>query len=86
MNLLTYILKFTALPSGSNPVRVYVSMANTAEYFNIAHVELINLLLVSTVIVGQNNPVYKLLPTSVIWTPRSTPQAKQQTKIQNFKN
>ena len=33
-----------------------------------------------------NDPIYKLLPTSVIWTPRSTAQAKQQTKIQNFKN
>ena len=38
------------------------------------------------VIAGQNDPIYKLLPTSVILTPRSTAQAKQQTKIQNFKN
>ena len=38
------------------------------------------------VISGQNDPMYKLLPTSVIWTPRSTAQAKQQTKIQDFKN
>ena len=42
--------------------------------------------LLNDVIAGQNDPIYKLLPTSVIWTPRSTAQAKQQTKIQKFKN
>ena len=42
--------------------------------------------LLNDVIAGQNDPIYKLLPTSGIWTPRSTAQAKQQTKIQNFKN
>ena len=42
--------------------------------------------LLNDVISGQNDPIYKLLPTSVIWNPRSTAQAKQQTKIQNFKN
>ena len=35
--------------------------------------------LLNDVIAGQNDP------TSVILTPRSTAQAKQQTKIQNFK-
>ena len=33
------------------------------------------------IIAGQNDPIYKLLPTSVIWTPRSTAEAKQQTKF-----
>ena len=33
--------------------------------------------LLNNVIAGQNDPIYKLLPTSVIWTPRSTAQAKQ---------
>ena len=32
-------------------------------------------------IIAGNNPICKLLPTSVIWTPRSTAQAKQQTKF-----
>ena len=42
--------------------------------------------LVNDVIAGQNDPIYKLLPTSVILTPRSTAQAKQQTKIKKIKN
>ena len=42
--------------------------------------------LLNDVIAGQKDPMYKLLPTSVILTPRSTAQAKQETKIQNFKN
>ena len=42
--------------------------------------------MLNDVIAGQNDPIYKPLPTSVILTPRSTAQAKQQTKIQNFKD
>ena len=46
--------------------------------------------LLNDVIAEQNDPIYKRLPTSVIWTPRSTAQTKQQTKNktknQNFKN
>jgi len=42
--------------------------------------------LLNDVIGGQNDPIYKLLPTSVIWTPRSEDQAKQHIIIQNFKN
>ena len=42
--------------------------------------------LLNDIIAGQNDPIYELLPTSVIWTPRPTAQVKQQTKIQNFKN
>ena len=42
--------------------------------------------LFNDVIAGQNGPIYKLLPASVIWIQRSTAQAKQQTKIQNFKD
>ena len=33
------------------------------------------------VIAGQNDPLFKLLPSSVIWTP--TAQAKQQNKLRN---
>ena len=33
--------------------------------------------LLNDVIGGQSDPIYELLPTSVIWTPRSTAQAKQ---------
>ena len=33
------------------------------------------------VISGKDDPIYKLLPTSVIWSPWSTAQAKQQTKF-----
>ena len=33
------------------------------------------------VIAGQNDPIHKLLRTSVIWTPRSTAQAKQQIQF-----
>ena len=43
--------------------------------------------LLNDVIAEQNDPIYKLLPPSVIWTPRSIAQAKQTNKkIQNFKN
>ena len=37
--------------------------------------------LLNDIIAGQNGPIYKLLPTSVIWNPRSTVQAKEQTKF-----
>ena len=39
--------------------------------------------LLNDVIAGQNHPTYKLLPSSVIWTPRTTAQVKQQTKFEN---
>ena len=40
--------------------------------------------LLNDVIAGQNDPIYKLLPTQ--WfEPKTTAQTKQQTKIQNFK-
>jgi hypothetical protein len=35
------------------------------------------------VIAGQNDSMYKLLPSSVISTPRSTTQAKQQKTFRN---
>ena len=38
--------------------------------------------LLNEVIVGQNGPMYKLLPSSVNWTPRSTAQTKQQNKFE----
>ena len=34
-------------------------------------------------IAGQNDSMYKLLPSSVIWTSRSKAQAKQQKKFRN---
>ena len=37
--------------------------------------------LLNDVIAGQNDPIYKLLPSSVIWTPRSTAHGKQRTKF-----
>jgi hypothetical protein len=37
--------------------------------------------LLNDVIAGQNDPIYKLLPSSVILSPRSTAQAKQQNKF-----
>ena len=40
--------------------------------------------LLNDVITGQNDPIYKLLPTSV-FEPKTTAQTKQQTKIQKFK-
>ena len=50
-----------------------------AEAFR-CHLHHFQCLTVPVVIAGQNDPIYKLLPSSVIWTPRSTAQAKQQTK------
>jgi len=37
--------------------------------------------LLNDIFAGQNDPIYKFLPTSVIGTPRSAAQAKQQTKF-----
>ena len=39
--------------------------------------------LLNEVIAGQNDPMYKLLLSLVIWTPRSTAQAKQQNKFRD---
>ena len=39
--------------------------------------------LLNDVIAGQNDPMSKLLPSSVIWTPRSIVQTKQQKKFRN---
>jgi hypothetical protein len=39
--------------------------------------------LLNDVIAGQNDPMYKLLPSSVILTQRSTAQTKQQRKFRN---
>ena len=38
--------------------------------------------LLNEVIAGQNDPMYKLLPSSLTRTPKSTAQAKQQKKFQ----
>ena len=42
--------------------------------------------LLNDVIAGQNDPIYKLLPTSVIWTQDISPDQATKKKIQNFEN
>ena len=39
--------------------------------------------LINNIIAGQNDPMYKIVPSSLIWTPRSTAQTKQQKKFRN---